>query len=329
MLVAALAGCGGGRLPRGSVSLPPLPAQGLIDESRGGVALRDMHGRRLAWLRRFAVSPSGTSVGSAAAYGYVSAQSRAPLLHGPQGSYRLDVARHALVPFEGAGLQLADDTRVVAPPGYTLAVERKGRVVLRGSWRTFRILSPRLVQSGTTLLDVRTQRTWKLPSGCLTGGFHAGTLILACGIAHAAEGAAPLRLERLAPGSAARPTAPPLAELIPETVALSPDRRWVAVEGDTGCAASYVYVAPTRGGPARLVYGRSVTNPFAANFSSLLGWSADGRLVVRFEPQHCDAEPYGPQHPPHGVYLVDPRTLARTFVTRAAVAMWNPAPRFP
>jgi hypothetical protein len=94
------------------------------------------------------------------------------------------------------------------------------------------------------------------------------------------------------------------------------------VEGDNGCAASYVYVAPTRGGGARIVYGKSLREPFNSNFSSLLGWSAAGRLVVQITPPHCD-EPYGPQHPPNGVYLVDPRTLARTFVTRTADAMWT------
>jgi hypothetical protein len=205
-------------------------------------------------------------------------------------------------------------------------VERKGRVVLRSPSLTFRILSPRLLQSGTTLLDVQTWRAWKVPSGCLTAGFGGAALILACGIAHGAVGAVPLRLERMVPGHPARRTSPALAELVPEAASFSPDGSWVAVEGFTGCAASYVYVAPTRGGPARLVYGSSTTNPFAANYSSLLGWSADGRLVVFFEPPHCDT-PSESQDPPRGVYLVDPQTLARTFVARAAVAMWNPAPR--
>jgi tricorn protease-like protein len=132
-------------------------------------------------------------------------------------------------------------------------------------------------------------------------------------------------LERLEPDGSTRRLTSPLAELIPDAPSLSPDGRWVAVEGDTGCAASYVYVAPAAGGAARLVYGRSPTEPFASNYSSLLGWSADGRLVVLFEPPHCDTTPPGP--PPRGVYLVDPRTLTRTFVTASAVAMWGSAAR--
>jgi hypothetical protein len=284
-----------------------------------------MRGRRLVWLPRFAVYPGGTAAQASTEYGFLSARLREPLLHGPKGWYRLDAARHALVPVTGGRLPLADGTTVLVRRGLTFRVERDGRVVLRGSSPTFRILSSRLVQSGTTLLDVGTERRWRLPPGCLTAGFQGEALILACGVAHGAEGVAPLRLERMVPGSAARPITTALAQLMPQAASLSPNGAWVAVEGFTGCAASYVYVAPARGGAARLVYGRSLTEPFAANYSSLLGWSADGRLVVVFTPPHCDT-PYGPQHPPRGVYLVDPRTLGRTFVTRAAVAMWNPAP---
>jgi hypothetical protein len=333
LLAVVLTGCRGDSgsghvhlLPPGSLLLPTLPAQGLVDESRGGVALRDMRGRRLAWLPGFAVYPSGAAVQASAAYGFLGARLRPPLLHGPNGWYRLDAPRHALLPVADGRLSLAGGATAVARHDLRFAVERNGRVVLRGSaTNTFRILSSRLTQSGTTLLDVATGKNWQLPPGCLTAGFDGATLILACGIAHGAEGMAPLRLKRMVPGSVARPIAPALAKLVPEAASMSPDGAWVAVEGVTGCSASYVYLAPVRGGAARIVFGRSTTEPFAANYSNLLGWTADGRLVVLFMPPHCDT-PYGPQHPPRGVYLVDTRTLARTFVTRTAVAMWNPAP---
>src|SRR5438874_1320932 len=54
-----LAGCGSthSRLPAGAIALRPLPAQGLIAQERGGVALRDLHGRSLAWLPRFSLYP--------------------------------------------------------------------------------------------------------------------------------------------------------------------------------------------------------------------------------------------------------------------------------
>lgn len=329
VVLVALAGCRSTHVhapQTGGVVLRTLPAQGLIDEERRGVALRDMRGRRLVWLPGFAVYPRAPSAYQSLEYDFLSTRMDPPLLHGPHRWYRLDVSRHALIPVRGGRVPLAGGATVVAQRGPAFALERGGRIVLRGPAPDFRILSQRLVQTRRRLLDVRTGRRWTLPPGCLAAGFRAKTLILACGVAHGAEGAAPLILERMVPGGAARPLTQALAQLIPEAASLSPDRTWVAVEGDTGCAASYVYVAPARGGAARIVYGRSIKEPFAANFSSLLGWSADGRLVVRFIPPYCD-EPYGPQHPPRGVYLVDPRTLARTVVARTADAMWNPAPR--
>jgi hypothetical protein len=331
LVLVVLTGCraGGGRgLPPGAIRLRALPAQGLVEESRAGVTLRDLRGKRLAWLPRFAVYPGGSAAQASAAYYYQGGRLRLPLVYGPKGWYRLDPARHALIPVRGGRLPLGNDAAVIARRDRRFVVLRGGRVLLRGGLETLRIVSSRLVQSGTTLLDVGTNRRRQLPKGCLPAGLVKDTVILACGVAHGADAATRLVLERMAPGRPPRLLTPKLAELYPDAASLSPDGAWVAVEGRTGCAASYVYVAPIQGGAARLVYGRTPTNPFASYYSTLLGWDADGRLVVLIEPQHCDT-PYGPQHPPRGVYLVDPRTLRRTLVTRSAVAMWNSAARLP
>jgi hypothetical protein len=323
--VVALAGCRSShaRTPQtGEIALRTLPAQGLIDETRRGVVLRDLHGRRLVWLPRFAVSPPDTPLEDE----FLSMDAQ-PVLHGPHRWYRLDVARHALIPVRGHRVPIAAGATVVVRRGPTFAVERGGRVLVRGPAPTaFLILSPRLVQAGRTLLDVVTNRRGKLPPGCDAAGFRGRTLVLACGVAPNTTADAPLIFEEIAPGRAPRRIAQPVAKLWVEAASLSPDGAWVAAEGGTGCAASYVYVAPTRGGAAHIVYGRSTGDPYPANFSALLGWSADGRLVVQFTPPYCD-EPLGPQHPPRGIYLVDPRTLARTFVTRSAEAMWSAADR--
>ena len=166
----------------GSVSLPRLPAQGLIDEERRGVALRDLRGRRLAWLPGFAVYPSGAPNHPSAAWAFLLARLRPPLLHGPRGWYRLDAACHALLPVRGGRLPLAGGATVAARGGQsvapTFAVQRGGRTILRGSAPTFRVLSERLVQAGTRLLDVGTGRRWKLPPGCLPAGHSGETLIL-------------------------------------------------------------------------------------------------------------------------------------------------------
>jgi hypothetical protein len=298
-----------------------LPAQGLVDEARHGVALRDLHGRRLIWLRDFAVYPPGDQSPTSA---FLAVPLPEPIMRGPNGWYRLDAVRHALIPIRDRRLPLAGGADVLASPQLRFAVERRARVVLRGSSATFRIVSSRLVQSGTTLLDVSTGRRWKLPPGCTAGGLQGPAVILACGVAPGAERIAPLRLERFVPGAGLEPLTPPLAQLVPERLELSPDGMWIAAEGFTGCAASFVYLASAAGGSARLVYGRSLTEPYTSNYSSLLGWTRDDRVVVQFTPPHCD-EPYGSQPPPNGVYLVDPHTRARTFVTQNAVAMWGNA----
>jgi len=53
-------------------------------------------------------------------------------------------------------------------------------------------------------------------------------------------------------------------------------------------------------------------------FSTFIGWTADGRLVAHIQwGANCD-------HPTkQGVYLIDPRTLKRTYEARGAWAMWN------
>lgn len=321
----ALAGCGSthSRLPAIPIVLRTLPAQGLIVEKHGRVVLLDLHGRRLASLPGYALHPIRESVG----FEFLRSRPYTPLLHGPHGWYRLDVPRHALLPVEGGRLPLASGASVVASrlteqhvPLFK--VEKRGRVVLRGSAPTFGVLSPRLVQAGKTLLDVTSGHRWRLPPGCLAAGFRRKALDLACGVAQGAKAMARLALVRLDPHGVAHPLAPALALLIPDAALLSPNGRWLAVEGGMGCAASYVYIVPSAGGRVRIVYGKSLRNPFASNYSTLLGWSIDGRLVVQITPPYCD-EPYGPQHPPNGVYLVDPRTLARTHVTRTADAMWS------
>jgi len=325
--MVCLAGCAATRnaLPTGAVSLPRLPAQGLIKEQRQGIALLDMRGHRLAWLRNFTIYPAAPAVQASLDYDFLSTRLNPPLLHGPHGWYRLDPERHALLPVIGNRISLADGGTVVVRRA-EFFLQRHGRTVLHAAAPPFRILSDQLVQTRTVLYDVADGGRWKLPpDGCLADRLRGRSVILACSIAHGAEAASRLRLLRLAPDGTTDPLTPPLGELYPERVLLSPDQRWIAVEGDTGCAASYVYVAPAKGGFVHLVYGRSIREPFAANYSTLLGWSSDDRLVVLLEPPYCDG-PFGPQRPPRGVYLVDPRTLARTFVTTRADAMWNPTP---
>ena len=80
-----------------------------------------------------------------------------------------------------------------------------------------------------------------------------------------------------------------------------------------------MFVGPTAGlRLARIVSGddRAKRPPR----STLLGWSADGRVVVQLVWGYCERPSKA------AVYLVDPRTLRRTYVAREAWAMWNPYP---
>ena len=153
VIVIALAGCGSthSRLPAGAIALRALPAQGLMAQERGGVALGDLHGRRLAWLPRFSLYPSAAAAQASLDYGFLSARLYLPLLLGPRGWYRLDVSRQALIRVEGARVPLDGGANAVAKRGQAFTVERGGHVVLHGAVPNFRVLSPRLVQTGTTL----------------------------------------------------------------------------------------------------------------------------------------------------------------------------------
>jgi hypothetical protein len=82
----------------------------------------------------------------------------------------------------------------------------------------------------------------------------------------------------------------------------------------------YLYVGPTDGSrPARPASGDEGTGP--RPYSTFLGWSVDGRVVAKItwarDCEHALRE---------GVYLLDPRTLKRTYVTRWAWTMWNAFP---
>src|SRR5436190_1913594 len=115
-LLLAFAGCRSTHAhspPSGAIVLRPLPPQGLVDEERRGVALRDLHGRRLVWLHGFAVHPASSSAQLSAEY-ELSATLYQPLLHGPHGWYRLDAARHALVRVRERRLSFAGGAVVVA-----------------------------------------------------------------------------------------------------------------------------------------------------------------------------------------------------------------------
>jgi hypothetical protein len=98
---------------------------------------------------------------------------------------------------------------------------------------------------------------------------------------------------------------------------LSPDHEYISANLSPGCGPSYSFLIPSRGGPAMPLGGgrrwSAKTPP-----SSSLGWTSDGRLVAFISrPASCESESRS------GIYLVNPRTLRRTFIYPRADRMWN------
>ena len=83
-------------------------------------------------------------------------------------------------------------------------------------------------------------------------------------------------------------------------VAVSPDGRWLLLQGDLECDTRGAFVVPTRGGVPQLV-----PRPRQGCDSSLgtaIGWTPDNRAVVDFEPEQCRCSLRA------GIYALDPRT---------------------
>ena len=333
------AGCGGsggrhaGVLPPGLLSLPGLPKQGLVVPRGRGVVLLGLDGRVVARLPRFAIGPGGDTTRDALMHDLDWAgQLEQPRLVTPDDRYyRLDATRHALVAISRP--------RVPLPGGAELAGggdpnEFRGLSVVRGGHVLVRrdvgltVVAGTFVQSRGRLLDLRTGRSWRLPPRCMGVGARGATAYLFCATGPPVRfccGVDPypnMWLERLPRGQGATKVAQfsrdgPFPRV---TGVLSPNGRFVADQGEEICAGGYLRIGPTDGSrPDRPVSGGGGTGP--RPYSTFLGWSADGRVVAQITwARDCEHTLRG------GVYLVDPRTLTRTYVTRWAWTMWNAFP---
>lgn len=345
LLVAALAGCdggGGGRhaptFPPGSVSLPRLPAQGLVVPRGDGVVLVGLDGRVVRRLPRFAFYPAGNTTHDDVMHGldWGGPLEQPRLVTASDRYYRLDASRHALIPVPAPRVPLVAGAELVARSQFGagkvvfrgLSVVRDGHVLVRRDLDVT-IVAGVLVQSRGRLLEVRTGRSWRLPRRCIAAGVRRDAAYAFCATGppyhYKGGGFEPYPytwLERVThDGGAARVAEfsrdGPFARI---TAALSPDGHFVTDQGEPTCGGGYLYVGATNGSQvARLVSGdvRTGSRPN----STFLGWARDGRVVAHIQwGDDCE-------HPlKEGVYLVDPGTLKRTYVTRSAWAMWNAFP---
>jgi len=345
VLVAALAGCsgaGGSRhartLPPGSVSLPGLPAQGLVVPRGRGVVLVGLDGRVVARLPGFAFYPRGDTTHDELLHDldWAGQLEQPRLVTAGDRYYRLDASRHALIPVPGPRVPLAGGAELVGH-GHVEAdgtVRFRGLSVVRGGHVLVRrdvnatVVAGMFVQSRGRLVDVRTGVSWPLPSRCIGVGARGGIAYAFCATGPSyrygdggVEAYPHTWLERVTHRHGAAKVAEfsrdgPFPRI---TGALAPNGRFVTDQGEPTCGGGYLYVGPTDGSlDARLVSGDARTG--SRPNSTFLGWAADGRVVAHIQSGKCE------QPSKEGVYLVDPRTLKRTFVTRSAWAMWNAFP---
>jgi hypothetical protein len=332
LLAGVLAGSGAGGnhraagLPPGSLSLPGLPAQGLVVPRRRGVALVGLDGRVVARLPRFEPYPGSDTTRDELMHDLDWAgQLEQPRLVGPRDRYyRIDASRHALIPVPTARVPLPGGAELVGggdPHVFRgLTVVRGGRVLVRRDLNLV-VVAGAFVQSRGRLLDLRTDRSWRLPPRCIGVGARGRAAYAFCATGPWNAGNPPhMWLERVTRRRATKIADFPRDNPFPRvTGALSPNGRFVSDQGEETCGGGFLYVGPTdRSRDARLVSGDKWTPGL---FSTFVGWSADGRVVARMQ--------WGPncERPTReGVYLVDPRTLRRTYVVRDAWAMWNAFP---
>ena len=345
MVLAGCSGSGGGRHHTGAlgprpVSLPGLPRQGLVVPRGGGVVLVGLDGHVVARLPHFGVAGGDTRRDALMHDLDWAGQLEQPRLVGPGDRYyRLDASQHALIPVSQPRVPLPGGAELVGggdPNEFRgLSVVRGGHVLVRRDFG-LTVVAGRFVQSRSRLLDLRTAESWRLPPRCTGTGARGGTAYLFCATGPPVRfccGIDPypnMWLERLPHGHG--PTK--VAEFSRDgpfprvTGALSPSGRFVADQGEETCLGGYLHVGPTNGSrDARFVSGDERNRSFPSSelrgypYSTFLGWSADGRVVAQITwARDCE------QALREGVFLVDPQTLKRTYVTRFAWTMWNAFP---
>jgi hypothetical protein len=331
--VAALAaGCGG--METGTVGRPnivflqkgPAPKDGLLVERGGNTLLVTLDGKpyaRVVGLRPWWAG--GDTTKDFAFRQLAEVASGRTLLVGAENSwYELDAAAGQLRRLTSPRLRLSDEVEVVARahelPEETgsvvvhVSVERKGHPLLARS-NDVQLVSGSLVATETAALDVSTGRRWKLPRGCVPAGARADELFTLCGPPYASE---PPRLVALSGTGRRRILASLPKSLYVDQASLSPDGAYLLASLAPGCGSPYGFVLPLASGAVRPVTGERSWS-WKSPSSTSLGWTADGRIVASIHPlSDCSSEPHA------GVYLIDPRTLARTYVyPSSAWAMWH------
>ena len=198
-----------------------------------------------------------------------------------------------------------------------LSEERAGRVIVAPN-ADLRRISGDLAVGESTAADLKTGARWTVSSVCFPAGIVRGNLLEFCG---PSEPKGIVNLVSVSASGARRTLSPLPNSLYPGGASLSPDGRYVTGMFTPGCGGGFAFVIPTRGGDARSLTGEK-TWSLQAPQAIVLGWTRDDRVVAIVQPSSKLGD-----GPGRGVYLIDPRTLARTLVYpgQKAWAMWSPA----
>jgi hypothetical protein len=347
---ALLAGCGGHAPTPGAIqtldpnNLPKLPDQGLLVAQHGGVLLVDLDGRvygRLAGYLPYPGKEASRDGLFAKSVGIQALQQADPGLaiffdRAGRG-WLLDAGARRLRRLDRLEVGLAGNAKLVAVVtgngtsgvSTTLTVRRAGSTLLTGD---LSVVGTRYVASANfasdkpaVLLDLVTGDRWKLKAQCAAAGVLDGKAIAACQTPNKGDRPRRGRLYAFAPDGSSRVLATYTIGLYVESAALSPDSRWLLLYLAPGCGPGWAAVAPSTGGPARLVTADGLVPSKGAlptsRFSSGLGWTRDNRIVADISgpsPSDCEHESGS------GTFVIDPASLARTRAhgTRA-FALWN------
>jgi hypothetical protein len=318
----------GDKLTIAGIVLRALPAQGLVVDRKGGLTLLDLKGTELDRLPGYHLFPHAGGTHDLLIQNLdLAGPPRRIRIVGPDDAwYELSVRPGHLALLEklerprvtvASALLIAHggvDGDSVGFEGFTL--RRRGSVLARRD-RNLKLVAGRYAQTRGRLVDLATGERWRVPARCLAARDGVAFALCKRGPRTTQTGYPAVALVRIdRDGSVRRVGAfPPLD---PVDAALSPDGRYVGANAAYACGGAYSLLAPTTGGPARLVSGGAWTPQ--APFSHLLGWSADGRAVAYIQTPDCEHTPQT------GTYLVDPATLKRTLVTRSYSTLWNAFP---
>jgi hypothetical protein len=306
----------------------PLPAQGLLVPRGRNLVLLGLDGRPDA--RLVGARPWWTSADTARNIAFkelaqilpdrtfVIGPARKWYLFEPPGRFRaLTTPRVRL----GGGISITAHVRTTDEDAFdvNVTVERAGHRLVPAS-ADLQSIAGNLAVADSSAVDLVTGHRWKTSSGCYPAAIEKRELLMFC-TPSPSDLKGDGHFVAVSPGGARRTIGHFPGSLFPHGASVSPNGKSLFGVFSPGCGPPYSFVLPTAGGVARPVSGEKNWS-FASPNSVALGWTDDNRIVALIQPSgSCEGTPKS------GVYLIDPATLARTYVAPTAWALWNPARR--